>query len=277
MTVSDTAPLAQPPGRLPGLVATDLDGTLVHTDGSVSAYTCGVLAELDRRGVPVVFVTGRPLRWAEEVFEHVGSHGLAIVANGGIVWDVARDELVMQRPIPVDVARQVCERIRAAVPGSAFAVENLDGFSLEPDFLPRYAVPDEARRAPVDELLAVPPVKLLARHEVLPPEEYWALAERAVDELVTITWSSTTTLLEISAAGVTKASTLALVCEQLGVAAADVVAFGDMPNDLPMLTWAGTAYAMSNAHPSVLACADHVAPGNDDDGVARVLAGVLGL
>ncbi len=84
-------------------------------------------------------------------------------------------------------------------------------------------------------------------------------------------------MLEISAAGVTKASTLALVCRRLGVSPADVVAFGDMPNDLPMLEWAGVSYAMADAHPTVVAAADHVAPGNDDDGVARVLAGLFDL
>ena len=92
-----------------------------------------------------------------------------------------------------------------------------------------------------------------------------------------ITWSSTTSLLEISAPGVTKASTLALLCADLGIDAADVIAFGDMPNDLPMLGWAGTSYAMADAHPTVTAAADHVAPGHDEDGVARVLAGVFGL
>ncbi|MGZ6753442.1 MAG: HAD family hydrolase, partial [Nocardioides sp.] len=79
------------------------------------------------------------------------------------------------------------------------------------------------------------------------------------------------------AAGVTKASTLALLCADLGVTADDVVAFGDMPNDLPMLAWAGTSYAMADAHPTVTAAADHVAPGHDEDGVARVLAGVFDL
>ena len=73
----------------------------------------------------------------------------------------------------------------------------------------------------------------------------------------------------------TKASTLALVCAELGVDAADVVAFGDMPNDLPMLAWAGTSYAMANAHPTVLEAAGRIAPANDEDGVARVLVGLL--
>ncbi len=77
--------------------------------------------------------------------------------------------------------------------------------------------------------------------------------------------------MEISAPGVTKAATLSMLADELGVPASDVVAFGDMPNDLPMLEWAGTAYAMANADPLVLAAADHVAPANDEDGVARVL------
>ena len=76
--VTDTSTTTAPPIELvalvprdvslPRLVATDLDGTLVRSDGTVSQYTHDVIAELDERGVPVVFVTGRPLRWAEEVF-----------------------------------------------------------------------------------------------------------------------------------------------------------------------------------------------------------------
>lgn len=261
----------------PRLVATDLDGTLVRSDGSVSDYTRGVLDELDRRDVPVVFVTGRPLRWAEEVFDHVGSHGLAIVSNGALVWDVARARVDLERPIEPALGLEVCRAIRDALPGTTYAVESLDGIGLEPAYVERYPMPPGSRRAPVEELLDGPVLKLLARHEELAPEEFWDLAEIATGGRLVITWSSSTSLLEISAPGVTKASTLALLCDRLGVSAADVIAFGDMPNDLPMLTWAGTAYAMADAHPSVTEIADHVAPGHDDDGVARVLAGVFDL
>ena len=83
--------------------------------------------------------------------------------------------------------------------------------------------------------------------------------------------------MEISGPGVTKASTLALLCEELGVAPEEVVAFGDMPNDLAMLRWAGTSYAMANAHPSVVALADRQAPSHEDDGVAAVLEELFGL
>jgi len=236
-----------------------------------------VLTALEDGGVPVVFVTGRPLRWAEEVFEHVGSHGLAIVSNGALVWDVANERMHLERPIPAATAQEVCRLVRTAVPGTTFAVERLDGFALEPDYRERHPVPEASPRAPIDQLLDRPVLKLLARHEELEPLDYWDAAEAAAGHLVTITWSSTSTMLEISAANVTKASTLALLAADLGVTAADVIAFGDMPNDSPMLEWAGTSYAMADAHPTVIQVADHVAPGHDDDGVARVLAKVFGL
>jgi Cof subfamily protein (haloacid dehalogenase superfamily) len=262
---------------LPKLVATDLDGTLVRSDGTVSPYTHDVIAELDKRGVPVVFVTGRPLRWAEEVFRYVGAHGLAVVSNGALVWDVARGEVDLVREIPVDVGLEVCRLIRDAVPGSTFAVETLAGIALESDFMERHPVPDGSRRGSLDEIFDSPAVKLLARHEELPAQEFWDLALAAVADRAVITWSSTSALLEISAAGVTKASTLALLCKRLGVDPTDVIAFGDMPNDLPMLEWAGRSWAMADAHPTVIAAADHVAPGHDEDGVATVLAGVFDL
>ncbi|HET6938289.1 MAG TPA: Cof-type HAD-IIB family hydrolase [Nocardioides sp.] len=258
-------------------MATDLDGTLVRSDGTISERSRQVIAAVEALGVPVVFVTGRPLRWAEDVFDHVGEHGLAVVSNGALVWDVSADVPRLSREIDAATVLRVCAELRAAVPGSAFAVETLAGIALEPEFLERHPVPEGARRAAIDELVDGPVLKLLARHEELEPQEYWDAAEAAVGEHVTITWSSTSTLLEISAADVTKASTLALVAEELGVAAEDVVAFGDMPNDLPMLAWAGTPYAMANAHPSVLAAVDHVAPSNDADGVAVTLSGIFDL
>jgi hydroxymethylpyrimidine pyrophosphatase-like HAD family hydrolase len=82
-------------------------------------------------------------------------------------------------------------------------------------------------------------------------------------------------LLEMSAPGVTKATALAWLAERLGVPRAEVVAFGDMPNDVPMLLWAGAGYAMSGGHDEALAAAPHVAPPLNEDGVAQVLEQLL--
>lgn len=262
---------------VPRLVATDLDGTLVRSDRTLSAYTIEVLRRLDADGVPVVFVTGRPLRWAAQVFDHVGSHGLAIASNGALVWDVTAGTARLERPLEAAVALDVADTMRTAIPGSAFAVETTHGFVVEPDYQQSFIV-EEPPRGPLAELVDEPVLKLLAKHEELGPDAFAKVAAETVGDRVTVTHSSgRISLLEISAPGVTKASTLALVCDELGVDAADVVAFGDMPNDLQMLAWAGRSYAMADAHPDVRARATHVAPGHDEDGVARVLAELFGL
>ena len=259
---------------LPRLVATDLDGTLVRSDGSISPRTREVLTQLQARGVVVMFVTGRPLRWAREVFDDVGDHGLAIVSNGALLWNVAGEAPELVRPVPVEAGIEACERIRAAIPGSTFGVESLGGLSLEPDFIERYPVPVNFPRGPIEQIFGPDVLKVLARHEELGPQEFWDAAAAVAPELEVV-WSSSTTLLEMSAQGVTKASTLAQWTAAHDIAASDVVAFGDMPNDIAMLEWAGASYAMSNAHPTVQAAADHIAPHHDEDGVAQVLESLI--
>ena len=255
------------------LVATDLDGTLLHTDGTVTERTRAVIDEVDRRGILVVFVTGRPVRWMDALWQHVGEHGLAICSNGAVVYDVARHEIARVRPIPRDLGLAAADAIRDALPGTTFAVERTDGFGREPAFPGR---PQEAEVvglevAELGELVNDRVVKLLALHEDHDPADYWARVEGVVGHQLTTTWSSVGALVEMSGPGVTKASTLELLCAEQGIAPAQVVAFGDMPNDLALLQWAGTSYAMGNAHPSVRECARLVAPRNDEDGVAQVL------
>ena len=259
------------------LVATDLDGTLLHTDGTVTARTRAALTAVEDLGVTVVFVTGRPIRWMEDLWEHVGGHGLAVCSNGGIVYDVHARAVSKARTIPADTGLKVAEILREAVPGTSFAVETPAGFSKEPEFMPRTPPPPDLHVGPMEEIFDGSAVKLLARHEEMEPEAFWAQAESHVGHLVTTTWSSTGALVEMSGLGVTKASTLELVCAERGVAADEVLAFGDMPNDLPMLGWAGTSYAMANAHPAVRELAGSVAPSNEEDGVAAVLERLFGL
>lgn len=261
------------------LVATDLDGTLLDRRGGVSPRTREVLDALDERGVLVVFVTGRPIRWIDHLHEHVGDHGLAVVSNGGAILDVHSGSVVDHRPIPRETGLAVADRLRRELPGTTFSVERLDGFGREHDYVTPAGDRDNADVlvGSLDEVYSDAVVKLLARHPAHPPEEYWQRVEAAAGALVTTTWSSHGPLVEMSARGVTKGSVLRDLCTQRGIASSEVLAFGDMPNDIQMLRWAGTSYAMANAHPRVLAAAQHVAPDQDEDGVARVLESVFGL
>ena len=254
------------------MVASDLDGTIVRSDGTVSDRTRAALAAVEDAGVPFVMVTGRPTRWMKAVAEQTGHHGIAVCANGALVYDLHTEQVVRSSLLSAAAAREVVEALREALPGIAFAVERLgEGFAHEPAYRPRWDSTDPRAQAPVEELLSSDVVKLLARHEELGSDELLAAARSAVAAGATLTHSSGDGLLEISAAGVSKASGLASLAAERGVAAGDVVAFGDMPNDLPMLSWAGHGVAVANAHPEVLAAADEVTASNDDDGVAQVL------
>ena len=161
------------------------------------------------------------------------------------------------------------------MPGTAFAVETAEGFGREADFVDPYPPLPGMPVGPLDQLVAQPAGKLLARNETLAPEVFLDRVRDLLGGQAVLAYSGADGLAEISAPGVTKAAALADWCERLDVAAETVWAFGDMPNDLSMLTWAGRGHAVANAHPEVLAAADAVCPSNDDDGVARTLEAVL--
>jgi Cof subfamily protein (haloacid dehalogenase superfamily) len=265
--------------RRPRIVACDLDGTLVRSDGTVSERTVKALHLVEEAGATVVFVTGRPPRWMHDVAQQTGSRGLAICSNGALVYDLGTRTVVLGRLLAPEVSQQLVPRLRTAFPGIAFAVEGEDGFAREPTYRARYDIGQEHRVAPAEELLTAPVAKLLARHEDMTSDDLLEAARGVVGDAATLTHSSSGlggALLEIAASGVSKATTLELLCEQRGLTFEHVLAFGDMPNDLPLLSWAGTAWAMANAHPDVLAAVDSVTTFNDDDGVARVLEDVFG-
>lgn len=253
------------------VVASDLDGTLLRSDGTVSSRSRAALAAAEDAGALFVVVTGRPPRWMAPVADTVGRHGLAICANGALVWDMAGQRVVRENPIDPATAADVVRRLRDALPELAFAVEQGTRFGHEPAYRSRATVPDDVLVAEAAELVAAPVAKLLARHEGMGPDELLAAAREVVGELATVTHSSAGGLLEISAVGVSKAVALEELAAEHGLGAGDAVAFGDMPNDLSMLAWAGHAVAVANAHPDVLAVADEVTATNDEDGVAVVV------
>jgi Cof subfamily protein (haloacid dehalogenase superfamily) len=254
------------------LVASDIDGTLVHDDGTLSPRTLDVLAALP---VPFVVVTGRPVRWLTQLYDQMPEPVPAVCANGAIVYDPDTDEILRAEPLSTELLIDVSKRLREAVPGIALAVEVENGrsFWYEEAWPARWD--DEHNRvrmlATPEELTSVPAVKLLARSAAHEPDAFYELVSRTLGGTAESTHSSTSALVEISAAGVTKAAGLAWLCEREGIAAAEVLAFGDMPNDIPLLTWAGHSVAVGNAHPAVREVADEVTRTNNEDGVARYL------
>ncbi len=256
---------------LPRLVATDLDGTLLRSDGTWSPRTERVLGELERRGVPVVIVTARPIRWMADLLPLVGHSTATVVSNGAVVYDAHAAQVLELTGIGRREGLALLEAISAAVPGATYALECESGIVRDPRFVEPHPFPEGSPVGELAELWTEPAVKVMVRHPHLDDDEFRERTLAAVGGRGNATWS-VPDLVEIGPPGVDKATTLARVAAGLGIAPQETLAFGDMPNDLPMLRWAGTSYAVANAHPSVLAAADHVAPPHDDDGVALVLA-----
>jgi hydroxymethylpyrimidine pyrophosphatase-like HAD family hydrolase len=328
-----------PEPTTPRVVATDLDGTLLRSDGSVSAETRAALALARRAGATVVLVTARPVRWMTGVLEELGlvefdgttsaatpwrtesamvrgelphprhtladdlvadratlltgpasaaesarratrSSGTVICANGALVYDVGRRAIETAHAFEPAALRRLAGRLRAAFPAVVFAAESPDGLGHEPTWpAAPYDPPasDPGRLVgPLDVLLDRPVVKLLARDVAADCDELFARALPVVAGDGELSFSGGNGLLEIGPPGVTKASTLAAWCRRAGLGAESVLAFGDMPNDLPMLAWAGRSCAVANAHSRVLAAADVVTASNDEDGVALMLRHVFG-
>lgn len=241
----------------PALVATDLDGTFLSPDGTVSATNAEAAWRLREAGIPLVVTTGRPPRWLEVLD---GLPVSAVVAsNGALLWDLTEDRAIRTHPIEVEVVSRLTGLIRERLPGAAFAVEQGTRFGWEEAYrIPldlSGADPSLFFRAPIERLIGDGPmVKLLVQHPDLGPDELAAAICEVVGDELTVTHSSIGefALVEISAAGVTKASMLAAYCAEMGIEATEVAAFGDMPNDLAMLNWVGRPHVMADAHPELV-------------------------
>ncbi len=258
------------------LVATDLDGTLLRSDGSISPRTLRALTTVQARGIPVVLVTARPSRTVRPLIRQLAA-GLAICGNGAIVYDLTRDAIIAQTRLDATVARALIGELRAAIPGVSFAIEAGLRYGEEPDYAPTERDPTdgELRIADALALSDAGVTKLIVRHPAWALDALLARVVATVGGRAAVTHSGAP-FVEVAAPGVTKAAALAILCAQRGIAQTEVVAFGDGLNDLPLLTWAGQGIAVANAHPAVLAAANAITATNDEDGVAVVLEGVVG-
>jgi len=268
------------------LLATDLDGTLLRGDGTVSDRTRAALLAARESGLLVVFVTGRPPRWLDEAVEQTGHVGVAVGANGAVIYDCERATITESHPMPPELMAGITADLRAAFPKVSFGFEYGDGFGAEPTYVHDWQINPRVDRSgrpippprlgTVDELVARPALKLLAKDRDAAVDDFLEAAELLVGGRASITHSSSVGLLELAAYGITKASGLAHIAREHGIGAHEVVAVGDMPNDIPMLQWAGTSYAVGNAHPAAQAAAgDGVLASNDEDAVARLIESLL--
>lgn len=267
------------------MIASDLDGTLLRSDSTVSARTRSAIEAAERAGLVIAFVTGRPPRWLHEIADATGHNGIAASANGALIYDLHSELTVSEHPLAPKELAALTHDLRAAFPRTKFAVEYGLEFGYEPGYIHEWEISPLLDRkgrsspAPVEaelsEIIARPAVKLLAKDRGASPDEFLAAGEILLAGRATVTHSSSIGLLEIAAPGVTKATGLAEIAATHGVTADEIAAIGDMPNDVAMLRWAGASYAVANAHPLAKAAAGSVVGSNDEDAVAVLIESLL--
>lgn len=260
------------------MLVTDLDGTLLRSDLTISQRTRDVLGDLTATGIPVVPATARQVRGIKMLADQIPFTGWAITSNGAVVAHLHTGEVLAEATLTEAAQRGFAAAVLAAVPGAVFfGVRNAGTSPAAEAGYQALSVYNDHKRRPSewevlsrDELLGLPNNKVAVRHPELPAIELYAIVQALDLPGVTVSHSGAP-FLDVTAAGVSKAWGLDRLSEHLGIAADDVVAFGDELNDVAMLTWAGHAVAMPHAGPAVQATADQIAPGNDDDGLARVV------
>jgi hypothetical protein len=272
-------------GWRPKLVASDLDGTLLDINGEVSPRTRAALEACWDAGIPVVGVTGRGPRLLDSVRAALDGRGIAVLAQGGFVVDLERDEVLRTVGLPREQAQSVIERIEAVAGDLIVAVEDASEQSeasgpLRVQHGFDWPYPEPAHLLPRHEVL--PPgavLKVFLRSSTLGQDELLARAKRVVDPVDAEVTHAGLGFIEVLPPGITKATGLAIALERYGVGFGDVLVFGDMPNDLPMVgavaEAGGRAIAVANAHPDVRAATTGLTSGHDADGVARYLEAVL--
>ncbi|CAM5494252.1 MULTISPECIES: HAD family hydrolase [Streptomyces] len=255
------------------LIATDLDGTLLRGDDTLSDRSLAALAQAAVAGAQHLVVTGRPAPRVRPLLDLMGSRGLAVCGQGAQLYDAGRDRLLWSITLERDLAETALGKIEAEV-GQVYAAVDQDGVDgltlIEPGYLMPHPTLPAVRVRHRDDLWCEPISKVLLRHPTLSDDELAATARAVVGSLATVTMSGPGTV-ELQPCGITKATGLALAAEHLGLGPHETIAFGDMPNDIPMFDWAAHGVAMANAHPELKAVADEVTLSNEDDGIAVVL------
>ncbi|MCQ9388325.1 Cof-type HAD-IIB family hydrolase [Brevibacterium sp. 50QC2O2] len=266
----------------PRLIATDLDGTLLDPSGHVSPRTRAALDAARAAGVPVVPVTARNPNGLRAIGAETGFDSWALCGNGAYGLDLATGRVLYTVEAAPEILTPFATALSSRVPGVVFgAIRDAgEGFVAEPGYAALSSFDDHKRdphtmhgstRA---EVVGAASLKLVFRHATVSTAELFAAARGLGLSGFEMTLSGAP-FVELMAAGVTKASGLDRLCAHLGINRSEVVAFGDGLNDVDMLAWAGTGYAVANAGEAVRAAADLVAPSNAEDGFAAIVEDLL--
>ncbi|MFM1787456.1 MAG: hypothetical protein RL228_1406 [Actinomycetota bacterium] len=282
------------------LLASDLDGTFLNSKGEVSIENRDAVARAIENELEVIFVTGRPARWLRGVADLANHYNTIVGANGAFIADMQKMEVIQTNPVDNEMLNIVVDRIRSKYPDSEFAiersfigmpiaksvcanyetmyVESLSDFeyAISPNYEVLWRNMEFIPVAPIETLMAKPDITKVLVKPGDPngwTSDSWLAEIHSIvnNDLQTTHASEHVVIAELSALGITKATALEQISAKNGLSANDIVAVGDMPNDIPMLQWAGEAWAVANAHEEVLQVTQNILPHTDEHAVAHLI------
>lgn len=265
------------------LIGLDIDGTLVHDDGFLSPEVVKEVARVRDLGHEVIVATGRAAANAVPVVRDLTIESGVVVASNGAVTvelDTKSERGFKVQDVTTFEPAEVLTQLIEYLPEAHFAVEDVDGSYRFHKPFPSYALGDQNFETPLEELMHHPVsrvVVLSPQHDV---DEFLGLISKI--GLTSVSYAiGYTAWLDISPQGVSKASALEVQRAKLGINPNQVLVMGDGRNDIEMFEWAkaggGLAFAMGQAPEEVRLAATDVTSSVEDDGVARVLAGLEGI
>lgn len=263
------------------LIALDMDGTLLSSDHvTVSARNLSALKAAADLGVKIAVASGRSWSLVREIVEHLGCVSYAVTANGANIRDVKTGATLGQTGMDREQSKAIVRILHKYhlsyelyIDSETYVersdAEGVRAIGFPPEFIDvflRAVYLTDDMLAEIDkgtpEKFDIFYVDRLQRPNVLAELKAtgpFAQADALADNL------------ELSALAANKGAALSALCAKLGIAAEEVMAFGDADNDPEMLAWAGWSFAMANGTERAKAAAKYLAPANTESGVGQMV------
>lgn len=255
------------------MIVTDLDGTLLAGKSNLPEKNIEALRRAMDAGVKVVIASGRMIESTVPIAQKIGVNAPMVVMNGAMVYDLQTDRILSGATLPLKTARRILSEIEArgtyvqAFPGRRYYLHRANEWTAY--YSEKINVMGVETGIALSKWLQTDVYKLLCLGE---KDELDALKDALSPMFPEACFvKSGENHLEIISQGVDKATGLQYISEMTGISAAEMIAFGDEANDLPILKFAEYGYAMENCADSVRSEMRRFAPKNTESGVAKIV------
>lgn len=261
------------------LVVSDLDGTILDNEEKISVRTKAVFAAVKAAGVDFMFATGRNFNEIDFLETYLNYDGVVICSNGAVTYDLGQKKILDAHILSSEKVLEIVDVARSVFPDVFIGVQTLDGFFYEKGYIvSEHFFRKNFFEFAVSDLLnkELNVVKVMLKDPGYSSDQLMSGLFAKLSSKAAITHASPVEgIVEITCFGTNKVVALQEYVKKIDVLAEDVVAFGDMPNDVEMLRWAGKSYAMGGGHPAALAASNFETLTLQEDGVAVALESLL--